>query len=340
MQAGQVDTLNYLMGLIGYQLLRVLNPREGYCLIYLAGGLLFALAVMLWRRRGRRSLRGLWRLVGGPKLWAHRSTIVDVKLYLLNGVLVLTGYGLLEFSSEFWRGAAISCLGGLFGSRPPLAASPLVAGAITTLVQVLALEFGYWTLHYAFHKIPAMWAIHRVHHSAEVMTPLTEWRQHPFEFIAFANVLTLAMGASYGAMSWLFGSGAQPFTLFQLNIVLVAHLLTFHHLRHSGVWIAATGWLGRLVHSPAHHQIHHSTDPRHFDRNLGYALSVFDWAFGTLWVPERRGRVNLGCDQPAHVGVFDSLLRPVSGGGAPIKLGLGVQGGAVIERQRGPVEVG
>jgi sterol desaturase/sphingolipid hydroxylase (fatty acid hydroxylase superfamily) len=64
------------------------------------------------------------------------------------------------------------------------------------------------------------------------------------------------------------------------------------------------------VHSPAHHQIHHSTDPRHFDRNLGYALSIWDWAFGTLWVPERRGRVRLGCDEAAHVGVADALLRP------------------------------
>jgi sterol desaturase/sphingolipid hydroxylase (fatty acid hydroxylase superfamily) len=145
------------------------------------------------------------------------------------------------------------------------------------------------------------------------MTPLTEWRQHPFEFIAFANLLTLAMGASYGAMSWLFGPGAEPFTLFQLNLVLVAHLATFHHLRHSGVWIAATGWLGRLVHSPAHHQIHHSTDPRHFDRNLGYALSIWDWAFGTLCIPARRGRVRLGCDQPAHTGVVDALFRPFSG---------------------------
>lgn len=332
-------TFSWLLGLVGYQALRVLNPREGYCLLYLAGGLLFALAVMLWRRRGRSRMRGLWRLLGGRRLWTHASTITDLKLYLLNGLLVVTGYSLFEVSSEGWSGLARNGLAAAFGAHAAHA-SPLLAGAATTVVQVLALEFGYWALHYAFHRIPWMWAIHRVHHSAEVMTPLTEWRQHPLEFVAFANVLTLAMGASYGAMSWLFGPGAEPFTLFQLNIVLALHLMTFHHLRHSGVWIAATGWLGRLVHSPAHHQIHHSTDPRHFDRNLGYALSLYDWAFGTLFLPQRRGRVRLGCDQPAHTGVVDSLLRPLSGRDAPVEIGLGVEGRRVVQRQGVPVELG
>ncbi len=306
-----MDALSYLSGLIGYQLLRVLNPREGYCLAYLGGALLFAAAVMMWRRRGRKSVRGLWRLLGSRRLLTHASTILDLKLYLLNGVLILFAYGLFELSSEAWSSGARGALTTLFGAHPPLPAPRWVAGSVTTVVQVLALELGYWALHYAFHKVPALWTIHRVHHSAEVMTPLTEWRQHPIEFIAFANVLTLSMGASYGAMGWLFGSGAEPFTLFQLNILLVIHLATFHHLRHSGVWIAATGWLGRVVHSPAHHQIHHSTDPRHFDRNLGYALSIWDAAFGTLWVPERRGRVALGCDEPAHEGVVDALARPL-----------------------------
>jgi sterol desaturase/sphingolipid hydroxylase (fatty acid hydroxylase superfamily) len=307
----RVNQLSDLVVLIAYQGLRFLNPRESYCLAYLGAALIFALAVMLWRRRGRSHRRGLGRLLGGRKLWMHASTAVDFKLYLLNGVLVMVAYGALEVSSEAWRSGAHGVLSALFGAAPPLPTPRWVAGTVTTVVQVLVLELGYWSLHYAFHKVPAMWAIHRVHHSAEVMTPLTEWRQHPLEFIAFANVLTLCMGTSYGAMSWLFGARAEPFTLFQLNIVLVLHLASFHHLRHSGVWIAATGWLGRIVHSPAHHQIHHSADPRHFDTNLGYALSIWDAAFGTLWIPERRGRVRLGCDEPAHTGVVDALVRPV-----------------------------
>ena len=337
-----MESFRYLVALIGYQALRVLNPREGYCLIYVMGGLAFALAVMLWRRRGRKSLRArsLLRLLGSKALWTHRSTLLDVRLYLLHGVLIIVGYGLFEGSSEMWRTGTGHALGAVFGPSPALIAPRWLVGAATTGLQVLALEFGYWSLHYAFHKIPAMWELHKVHHSAEVMTPLTEWRQHPIEFIAFANVLTLSTGAVFGAMSWLFGKGAEPFTLFAVNALLVVHLLTFHHLRHSGVWIAARGWLGRLIHSPAHHQIHHSTDPAHFDCNLGYALSVFDWAFGTLVVPARRGRVRLGVEGEApYSGVADTLVRPfiavakLSGGGTAMRPAFGVEGADVVQRQ-------
>ena len=297
-----------------YPALRFLNPREGYCLAYLAGGLIFATAVALWRRRDRRVVRlsALARLLGSRALWLHRSTKLDVKLYLLHSVLLVLGYGVFTASGELWRAGTVGGLTALAGSAPLLPAKHWVAGTVTTVAQVLALELGYWAMHNAFHRIPALWELHKVHHSAEVMTPLTEWRQHPIEFVAFANVLSLTNGCVYGAMSWLFGAAAEPFTLFQINILLVAHYATFHHLRHSGVWIAATGWLGRLVHSPAHHQIHHSTDPRHFDHNLGYALSIWDWAFGTLWVPARRGKVRLGVEgEPAYQGVTDTLVRPL-----------------------------
>ena len=297
---------------IFYQVARFFVPRDPFSLIYLFGGLLFALGVMLWRRRRRSviSPRLLRHLAGSRKLWLHRSTVLDMKLFLMHGLLVTTGYVVLVGSSHAWQ---LSITAGLSEFSTPIVAAPRwLAGALTTILQLLAVDLGYWALHFAFHRIPSMWEIHKVHHSAEVMTPLTWWRQHPIEFVAFANSSGLALGATYGVTRWLFGPNAAPFELFHLNILLVLFLATTHHLRHSSVWIAATGWLGRVVHSPAHHQIHHSTDPRHFDRNLGYALSLFDWVFGTLHIPERRGRVHLGVpeDEP-HTSVWDTLIRPL-----------------------------
>ncbi len=69
-------------------------------------------------------------------------------------------------------------------------------------------------------------------------------------------------------------------------------MLTWGHLRHSHLWITFQGVAGKLFQSPAHHQVHHSTDPRHFDKNLGFALAVWDWAFGTLHVPSRQREVS------------------------------------------------
>lgn len=295
-----------------YQLQRFLNPGDSYSLIYLTAALFFALAIALFRRRGRRSVGGrlIARLVGGSRLWLHRSTILDMKLYLMHGILLVSGYTLLVASGETWHLGIASALPHI--SAPVFAAPRWVAGSVTTLLQVMAVDLGYWLLHYAFHRIPALWEVHKVHHSAEVMTPLTGWRQHPIEFIAFTNLNGFAMGAVYGATDWLFGASAAPFTLFHINVLFVLFLCTIYHLRHSGIWIAATGWLGRVIHSPAHHHIHHSTNPEDFDHNMGYALSLFDWMFGTLRIPERSGRVTLGVPEDApHTGVLDTLVRPL-----------------------------
>ncbi len=50
---------------------------------------------------------------------------------------------------------------------------------------------------------------------------------------------------------------------------------------HSPYWISL-GKLEYVFTSPAMHTIHHSMDPKHFDKNFGSSLSVYDFLFGTL----------------------------------------------------------
>ena len=119
------------------------------------------------------------------------------------------------------------------------------------------------------------------------MTALTELRQHPVEIIAFMNLIGLSTGIVFGAMTYAFGPGVRPFTLLNGNILTMAFLISYGHLRHSHMWIAFTGVAGRILQSPAHHQLHHSANPAHFDKNLGFALALWDWAFGTLAIPAK-----------------------------------------------------
>ena len=118
------------------------------------------------------------------------------------------------------------------------------------MLQLLAYELAYWSAHYGFHKIPALWEFHKVHHSAEVMTTLTELRQHPVEIIVFMNWIGLATGIVFGVMTYAFGPGVRPFTLLNGNILTMMFLLTYGHLRHSNMWIAFTGVAGRILQSP------------------------------------------------------------------------------------------
>jgi hypothetical protein len=68
-------------------------------------------------------------------------------------------------------------------------------------------------------------------------------------------------------------------------------------LQHSQLWISFPGLWGRLFMSPAHHQVHHSSNPDHFNKNLGSCLAVWDWMFGTLYVPGRAAeKLSFGVD--------------------------------------------
>jgi sterol desaturase/sphingolipid hydroxylase (fatty acid hydroxylase superfamily) len=240
------------------------------------------------RARGRRlSMRGFARSIFPKRILRHPSSLVDMRLWLLNGVAFASAYGMLGLGLVFWRNEVVAALTHGWGAHAPTVWPAWAILTLATVFQLLASELAYWFAHYCFHKIPALWEFHKVHHSAEVMTTLTELRQHPVEIIAFMNLIGLSTGIVFGVMTYAFGPGVRPFTLLDGNILLMTFLFTYGHLRHSHMWIPFTGLAGRILQSPAHHQLHHSADPVHYDRNLGFALAVWDWAFGTLAIPAK-----------------------------------------------------
>jgi sterol desaturase/sphingolipid hydroxylase (fatty acid hydroxylase superfamily) len=95
----------------------------------------------------------------------------------------------------------------------------------------------------------------------------------------------------------MFGDTAYQYVLSGNNIILVVFVHLYIHLQHTHMWIAFRGALGRVFVSPAHHQIHHSTNPVHFNKNLGSCLAVWDWLFGTLHVPAKeREKLTFGVE--------------------------------------------
>ena len=172
-----------------------------------------------------------------------------------------------------------------FGPRQPTALSPYIYRTAITILLFLAYELGYWLNHYLSHRVPFLWEFHKVHHSATVLTPLTNFRVHPVYMCIFLNILALFIGTANGLGDYIFGQATHQYVLSENNIILVFFIYLYVHLQHTQLWISFTGWLGHLFMSPAHHQIHHSRNPAHFNKNLGSCLALWDWMFGTLYVP-------------------------------------------------------
>lgn len=266
----------------------LLSPSSQFSLQSLLIAFLLAVLFLRWRRRGRSRplankvlLRALF-----PRWMTHAaSTRVDIGYFLFNVFLFGALFGWTTLSSEVVGQTLRVLLIDAFGERTAPGLSTSVMSALLTVALVLAYELGFWIDHWISHNVPFFWEAHKVHHTAEVLTPLTNFRLHPIDTVKFGNIIALFMGVTHGAFGYLAGAAVEPIMVAGTNLIVLVFMLFAAQLQHSQLWIPFTGIWGRVFISPAHHQIHHSTDPSHFGKNLGAFLAIWDWAFGTLRTP-------------------------------------------------------
>jgi sterol desaturase/sphingolipid hydroxylase (fatty acid hydroxylase superfamily) len=200
-----------------------------------------------------------------------------------------------------WCGMAtgILLLAPLTGA-PPAAAPPPGWGL---LVLAALAEWGcgdfmlYWT-HRLFHRVPLLWRAHRLHHAPAVLTPLTGFRFWPQEHLVHISGNLLGQGFGLGVVAALAGARVPAMDLLGVNLFTLAWGTVFAHLRHSHVPLPYPRWLSFVLVSPHMHQVHHSEEVRHHDRNFGTALALWDWVFGTLYIPAREERFRFGLGAP------------------------------------------
>lgn len=182
-----------------------------------------------------------------------------------------------------------------------------------TLSVLLAYDVGKYVLHVLFHRVPVLWEFHKVHHSAPQLSLLSFFREHFIE-IALGNSLA---GILIGLVvaSFKYGLNRAPSEVTIGGVAIIGVLMSISWLlQHSHVWWSF-GRLETILYSPAMHIIHHSKDPRHFNKNYGSSLSFCDLLCGTLYRTSRLPPENLqlGIDddfdwESASLGAY--LIRP------------------------------
>jgi len=273
-------------------------PSSILSIYSLGGALVISVGAIVGarRRRGRGATLGLLRRALFPRrLCRGPSLRADLGFAFLNNFATgaLIGWALLSTSAiSNWVFARLCAS---FGPSHGPALPIWLADAVLTVALFGFAELAYWLDHYTSHHVPFFWAFHRVHHTAETLTPLTIFRVHPVESLTFYNINAITLGLSHGALAYGLGVDRSGWMLWGANLFTMTYGLTLGSLLHTHVWIAFRGTLGKIFISPAHHQLHHSMDPAHFGKNLGGALAIFDWAFGTLLIPTaRRQRITFG----------------------------------------------
>ena len=150
--------------------------------------------------------------------------------------------------------------------------------AITALL--VATEFVYYWHHRASHRIRWMWATHAVHHSATKLNFTAAIRlgwtgNISGNFVFFLPLIWLG----FNPLAIIGMLGVNLFYQFFIHTELVPRL----------------GPLEWIFNTPAHHRVHHSSNPSCLDRNYGGILIVFDRMFGTFAEAPR--------DEPLHYGL-------------------------------------
>lgn len=225
-----------------------------------------------------------WRDVVSPASWKHPSTVLDLQLLLVRPLLGVLGAGLQFGGAAGLAFALVSMLDHVVRG-PALPVPPAPALAVTyTVVLFVCWDASRYVLHRLLHEVPALWRFHQVHHSAEVLTPLTFHRVHPVESALYALRGLFVTGTLAGLAFWLWRGAAVEVTVFGVNAIgLLANAVT-GNLRHSHVWMRFPTWLERWLMSPAQHQYHHGETSAQHRRNLGTWLAIWDRWAGT-WTP-------------------------------------------------------
>jgi Fe(3+) dicitrate transport protein len=276
---------------------------------------LLSAALILWVTHKRMGRAGGWRAAWGTDRWAHPSSRLDLQVYIARR---LFGFmGLLPFAAGAW-GLAVWISTGLdrWLGTPEI---PTVSPGWLTLGYTLTL-FVVWDLsrfltHLAMHKIPLLWQFHQVHHSAEVLTPLTFHRIHPFESALYALRGTATTGVMAGTAYWMFRGTAIEFNLLGVHGLGVLFNGLTGNLRHSHAWIRFGASVERWLLSPAQHQLHHGIDPAFHDANFGTWLACWDRLLGSLQLAPVQPITRVGLSAANHDphNLASALFQPILG---------------------------
>lgn len=144
-------------------------------------------------------------------------------------------------------------------------------------------DFVQWTVHNMLHRVPWMWKFHRLHHSVTEMGFAAHLRYHFMETVFYKTGLYVVL--SYALH-------------FDIRYAFFMHAFTIliGHLNHANL-----GWdygpLKYILNSPKMHIWHHAKElPGSHPKgmNFGITLSLWDYLFGTDYIPHDGRDIALG----------------------------------------------
>lgn len=261
-----------------------IDPRKRVSVLYLISALVLAWVWLLAYKK--QNLTSSSKTIFDRVIWWSPSARLDYQILFYNQaiMLLIVPFLLSKLTLATW----------LFEQLHQVVDRPLWSFSAEKMWVMLGFtftlfvldDFAKFYLHRLMHRVPWLWAFHQVHHSARTMTPLTVYRTHPVEGVLFALRATLVQGFCLAVFYFCFGDLVDLLSVLGANAFLFVFNFLGSNLRHSHIHIHYWHWLERWLISPAQHHIHHSTAKRHWNKNYGAALAIWDRYWGSLHFSE------------------------------------------------------
>ena len=185
------------------------------------------------------------------KLYTWRETLTTIFLSLVNGLLDLAV-----------RGAYLLIFTFVYQFR----LIEITSTFWYWFTLFLLIDFQFYWLHRLEHFCRVFWAAHVTHHSAEHMNLTVGFRaslMRPlYDFVFFLPLPLL---------------GFRP-----IEILLMYSIAQIWAVFVHTEVIRKLGWLEFVFVTPSHHRVHHASNPKYIDRNMGMVLIIWDRLFGTF----------------------------------------------------------
>ncbi|MFM6983239.1 MAG: sterol desaturase family protein, partial [Chitinophagaceae bacterium] len=173
------------------------------------------------------------------------------------------------------------------------------------VVVFLAQDFCFYWLHRSEHYSRVLWAVHSNHHSSEKYNFTVALRsstlQPLYRFLFYIPVAFLG----FDGLTIMFMYAVNQFYQFFLHTEVIGFM---------------PKWYESIFVTPSHHRVHHASNVRYLDKNMGQVLIIWDKMFGTFEreteAPKYGLTSNLGTFHPLKV-IFSEWQKIIKDLGKP-----------------------
>ena len=250
------------------------------------------IVAVLWIVRGRPTTFLEYLL---PKeVYLHKSNIVDIKIFFFNSLLSAGGLFTAVTMTPLMTTTVLNALISVTGTSSAPVDLTFAKLALATAIMILTLDFCKYWAHRLHHETSILWPFHALHHSAEIMTPLTANRNHPMFLGLRAFLYRVLVGSVQALILFLLMGKIEILAIGTVNAGYFMFNALGSNLRHSHVWLSYGPVFEHVFISPAQHHVHHSIDPKHYNKNYGEVFAIWDLVFGTLYVLRTHEKIVYG----------------------------------------------